>query len=216
MGRSKKRSLMGVGVYPTARPDELAKPMTIAPHWCVTVDAALARKSGLARQQDVHRRGTGLDAVAWFNTGLFYDDSARPLDRAGSEALLKAAALDWPEIDRPNQGTLFGRGLDPHKRSQSGPYITNRDRSKRILSRRATVRCSPDERGKRYYCRRAEASGGGTDAGCADTALPTDRRTNCCAPTSNGCGGSRLWTRRADWATSCTWCCTRSRISRTG
>ena len=59
-------------------------------------------------------------AVAWFNGGPFDDDTALPLDREGIETALKAAALDWSEIDPSILGTLFERGLDPDKRSQLG------------------------------------------------------------------------------------------------
>ncbi len=41
----------------------------------------------------------GFEAVAWFNGGLFDDDEALPLEREEIDAVLKAAALDWSEID---------------------------------------------------------------------------------------------------------------------
>ena len=72
-------------------------------------------------------------AVAWFNGGLFDDDSALPLDREGIETVLKAAALDWSEIDPSILGTLFERGLDPDKRSQLGAHYTDRDKIMRIV-----------------------------------------------------------------------------------
>ena len=75
----------------------------------------------------------GFEAVAWFNGGLFDDDSALPLDRAGIETALKAAALDWSEIDPSILGTLFERGLDPDKRSQLGAHYTDRDKIMRII-----------------------------------------------------------------------------------
>ena len=75
----------------------------------------------------------GFEAVAWFNGGLFDDDSALPLDRNGIEAALKAAALDWSEIDPSILGTLFERGLDPDKRSQLGAHYTDRDKIMRII-----------------------------------------------------------------------------------
>ncbi len=70
----------------------------------------------------------GFESVAWFNGGLFDDDAALPLDRAGIETALKAAALDWSEIDPSILGTLFERGLDPDKRSQLGAHYTDRDK----------------------------------------------------------------------------------------
>ena len=75
----------------------------------------------------------GFEAVAWFNGGLFDDDSALPLERAGIETALKAAALDWSEIDPSILGTLFERGLDPEKRSQLGAHYTDRDKIMRII-----------------------------------------------------------------------------------
>ena len=75
----------------------------------------------------------GFEAVAWFNGGLFDDDTALPLDREGIETALKAAALDWSEIDPSILGTLFERGLDPDKRSQLGAHYTDRDKIMRIV-----------------------------------------------------------------------------------
>ena len=42
--------------------------------------------------------------------------------------VLKAARLDWSEIDPSIFGTLFERGLDPDKRSQLGAHYTDRDK----------------------------------------------------------------------------------------
>ena len=75
----------------------------------------------------------GFEPVAWFNGGLFDDDDALPLDREGIETALKAAALDWSEIDPSILGTLFERGLDPNKRSQLGAHYTDRDKIMRIV-----------------------------------------------------------------------------------
>ncbi len=75
----------------------------------------------------------GFEAVAWFNGGLFDDDTALPLDKAEIETTLKAAALDWSEIDPSILGTLFERGLDPDKRSQLGAHYTDRDKIMRIV-----------------------------------------------------------------------------------
>ena len=75
----------------------------------------------------------GFESVAWFNGGLFDDDAALPLDREGIRAALKAAALDWSEIDPSILGTLFERGLDPDKRSQLGAHYTDRDKIMRIV-----------------------------------------------------------------------------------
>ena len=70
----------------------------------------------------------GFEPVAWFNGGLFADDAALPLERPDIETALKAAALDWSEIDPSILGTLFERGLDPDKRSQLGAHYTDRDK----------------------------------------------------------------------------------------
>ena len=75
----------------------------------------------------------GFEAVAWFNGGLFDDDDALALDREGIETALKAAALDWSEIDPSILGTLFERGLDPDKRSQLGAHYTDRDKIMAIV-----------------------------------------------------------------------------------
>ena len=75
----------------------------------------------------------GIEHVAWFNGGLFDDDSALPLDRTGIETALRAAKLDWSEIDPSILGTLFERGLDPDKRTQLGAHYTDRDKIMRIV-----------------------------------------------------------------------------------
>ncbi len=78
-------------------------------------------------------RNGGFEAVAWFNGGLFDDDAALPLDRAGIETARKAAALDWSEIDPSILGTLFERGLGPDRHSQLGAHYTDRDKIMRIV-----------------------------------------------------------------------------------
>ena len=75
----------------------------------------------------------GFESIAWFNGGLFDDDSALPLDAGEIQTALKAAALDWSEIDPSILGTLFERGLDPDKRSQLGAHYTDRDKIMRIV-----------------------------------------------------------------------------------
>ena len=75
----------------------------------------------------------GFERVEWFNGGLFDDDAALPLDREGIETALRAAKLDWSEIDPSILGTLFERGLDPDKRSQLGAHYTDRDKIMRIV-----------------------------------------------------------------------------------
>ena len=70
----------------------------------------------------------GFEAVAWFNGGLFDDNATLPLERTEIDVALKAAALDWSEIDPSIIGTLFERGLDPDKRSQLGAHYTDREK----------------------------------------------------------------------------------------
>ena len=70
----------------------------------------------------------GFESVAWFDGGLFDDDSALPLDRAEIETVRNAGALDWSEVDPSILGTLFERGLDPGKRAQLGAHYTDRDK----------------------------------------------------------------------------------------
>ncbi len=75
-----------------------------------------------------HGGEVGFESVPWFNGGLFADDDALALDQSDIAAVLKAAALDWSEIDPSILGTLFERGLDPGKRSQLGAHYTDRDK----------------------------------------------------------------------------------------
>ena len=75
----------------------------------------------------------GFEAVAWFNGGLFDDEAALELGREEIEAALRAATLDWSEIDPSILGTLFERGLDPSKRTQLGAHYTDRDKIMRIV-----------------------------------------------------------------------------------
>ncbi|WP_342726087.1 DNA methyltransferase [Bradyrhizobium sp. B097] len=75
----------------------------------------------------------GFEHVAWFNGGLFNDDTALPLDRDDIALALAAANLDWAEIDPSILGTLFERGLDPGKRSQLGAHYTDREKIMMIV-----------------------------------------------------------------------------------
>ena len=119
----------------------------------------------------------GFEAVAWFNGGLFDDDAALPLDRDEIDTALKAAALDWSEIDPSILGTLFERGLDPDKRSQLGAHY-NRPRQDHA-DRRARDRPSPARRvggGEGRGCRRAGACGRRTVGGGTNPATPAGGR----------------------------------------
>jgi type II restriction/modification system DNA methylase subunit YeeA len=75
----------------------------------------------------------GADAIRWFNGGLFDDDDVLPLDKPELELALKAARLDWSDIEPSIFGTLFERGLDPAKRSMLGAHYTDRQAIMRIV-----------------------------------------------------------------------------------
>jgi type II restriction/modification system DNA methylase subunit YeeA len=75
----------------------------------------------------------GFEHVAWFNGGLFNDDTALPLEKDDIALTLIAAKLDWAEIDPSILGTLFERGLDPDKRSQLGAHYTDREKIMMIV-----------------------------------------------------------------------------------
>ncbi len=75
----------------------------------------------------------GFEHVAWFNGGLFNDDNALSLDGDDIAIALKAARLDWAEVDPSILGTLFERGLDPDKRSQLGAHYTDREKIMMIV-----------------------------------------------------------------------------------
>ncbi|MEP3329198.1 class I SAM-dependent DNA methyltransferase [Sedimentitalea sp.] len=76
----------------------------------------------------------GFEQVEWFNGGLFDNDDVLPLEWQDIDDLLRAAALDWSDIDPSILGTLFERGLDPAKRSQLGAHYTDRDKIMQIVN----------------------------------------------------------------------------------
>jgi hypothetical protein len=75
----------------------------------------------------------GFERIEWFNGGLFDDEVALPLSADEIDLCLRAALLDWSEIDATIFGTLFVRGLDPSKRSQTGAEYTDRDKIMMII-----------------------------------------------------------------------------------
>ena len=75
----------------------------------------------------------GFERIEWFNGGLFDDDDALPLNADDIELCIRAASLDWSEIDPTIFGTLFVRGLDPDKRSETGSEYTDRDKIMMII-----------------------------------------------------------------------------------
>ena len=127
----------------------------------------------------------GVDEIAYFNGGLFGDDtpglhdlssqrSVQPwrsddktleLTRADLAVLERAARLDWASVEPAIFGTLFERSLDPDKRSQLGAHYTSREDILLIVEpvliaplrrRWAAVR----EQAEELIARRDEASGG--------------------------------------------------------
>jgi len=76
----------------------------------------------------------GFEKVPWFNGGLFDNDEALPMEREDIVIALKAAQLDWSDIDPSILGTLFERGLDPSKRSQLGAHYTDREKIMMIVN----------------------------------------------------------------------------------
>ena len=76
----------------------------------------------------------GFETVEWFNGGLFDNDEVLPLEWEDLDDLIRAAHLDWSDIDPSILGTLFERGLDPAKRSQLGAHYTDRDKIMQIVN----------------------------------------------------------------------------------
>jgi hypothetical protein len=70
----------------------------------------------------------GFERIEWFNGGLFDDDEALPLTLDDIALCLRAAELNWSEIDPSIFGTLFVRGLDPDNRSETGAEYTDREK----------------------------------------------------------------------------------------
>lgn len=71
--------------------------------------------------------------VPWFNGGLFDDDKVLPLVDSDLKILHEACALDWSSIEPTIFGTLFERGLDPNKRSQTGAHYTDPETIMKIV-----------------------------------------------------------------------------------
>lgn len=75
----------------------------------------------------------GFERIDWFNGGLFDNDIALPLTAEDIALCLRAADLDWSEIDPSIFGTLFVRGLDPDNRSETGAEYTDREKIMMIV-----------------------------------------------------------------------------------
>jgi len=73
------------------------------------------------------RRGGdfALEAIPYFNGGLFETINVPPLTTADVVHLLDCARMGWGEIEPAILGTLFERGLNPDMRSQLGAHYTD-------------------------------------------------------------------------------------------
>jgi type II restriction/modification system DNA methylase subunit YeeA len=84
-----------------------------------------------------HAMSTGgevlLEDVPYFNGGLFQSGDALHLESDELIILLRAAELDWGEVEPAIFGTLFERSLDPEKRSQLGAHYTSREDILRVV-----------------------------------------------------------------------------------
>lgn len=76
----------------------------------------------------------GVEAIDWFNGNLFDKTEILPLDKKGIQQVLKAARMNWSQIDSSIFGTLFERGLDPDKRSQLGAHYTDAQSILRLIN----------------------------------------------------------------------------------
>ena len=76
----------------------------------------------------------GIEAVDWFNGGLFDSQETLPLEREDVRVLRGLAALNWSAIEPSIFGTLFERGLDPDKRSQLGAHYTDAGSIMRLVN----------------------------------------------------------------------------------
>ena len=76
----------------------------------------------------------GAELIDWFNGGLFNDEDVLPLNKGELEIALRAAKMDWRDVEPSIFGTLFMRGLDPDKRSQLGAEYTDTQSIMRIVT----------------------------------------------------------------------------------
>lgn len=75
----------------------------------------------------------GFEQIEWFNGGLFDDSESLDLEADEIVICLRVAELDWSEVDPSIFGTLFVRGLDPNKRSETGAEYTDREKIMMII-----------------------------------------------------------------------------------
>ncbi len=76
----------------------------------------------------------GMEAIPWFNGGLFQTINVPMITPMDVAALKTASTLNWSAIDVAIFGTLFERGLDPKKRSQLGAHYTDPATIMRIVT----------------------------------------------------------------------------------
>jgi len=77
---------------------------------------------------------SGMEAIPWFNGGLFQTINVPMITPMDVTALKTASTLNWSAIDVAIFGTLFERGLDPKKRSQLGAHYTDPATIMRIVT----------------------------------------------------------------------------------
>ena len=68
-----------------------------------------------------------MEAIPFFNGGLFDQRPPLPLNVSDVGTLLIAAGRDWASVEPSIFGTLFERSLDPGKRAQIGAHYTGRE-----------------------------------------------------------------------------------------
>ena len=68
-----------------------------------------------------------------FNGGVFEDASVLPLDGTQLGILIKAAAMQWKDVEPAIFGTLLERALDPDERHQLGAHYTPRAYVERLV-----------------------------------------------------------------------------------
>ena len=78
----------------------------------------------------------GFYPIRWFNGGLFDEAAPKetlPLTGDLVQILAETGGLSWARIDPAIFGTLFERGLDPNRRSQTGAHYTDPDNIMRVI-----------------------------------------------------------------------------------
>ena len=160
----------------------------------------------------------GFEPVAWFDGGLFDDDTALALKKPEIEIALRAAALDWSEIDPSILGILFERGLDREKRAQLGAHYTDRDKIMLVVepmvvrpllaewqTAKAEIAASL-ERSEAARSRAAQTRHRGEPSGCWPTSSNGCAVSPCSVPpAAPGTSSASLSMRSRTWSTACCW-----------